>query len=721
MSILREYRDGEMDKLRSLKYGDSNTKDPYVQKEEGFEYNQINARTTDLDRFTKLLKDKPGLKFQGNQALLQQVDTAKDLKKAARKPGGGFNFKGLLKEVGKKALSTAAGNVGTTASILAQIPVNGTGTHFIKGMVPNGYLRAGGNAGGLAGFLGDLGIGGGVNGAAAAINGDTIPTNVEDTTDERIAGTTLGLESDNTFLNFGAPDFVDGIPIPTVDNIKDKLTAELAPKADDLKNFLKPGEGNTNQDLPINVEDKVGSKIDGSGLGFQGETPEYLQPGQGNTNQQVPIEIEDKSQEKLDNSDFGYNGEEPTAYLKPGEGNTNQEVPIDVEDTSDEKIETSTLGPAEPTTHLKKLGGDEPLLGHAIVQSVQKTRETDPTRKAKIVFDNLNQRPITQFQVTEEQDAALRDKPSVHSMDEIYKYQLSDGKSYLQSPLYIQSKYGLGDHGNRTNSGPDLVNKAVEQATQEALGKDLIPFYIHVIKGTSNESDTFIQFRAMLDSFDDSYTGNWSGTKYVGRAEEFYTYSGFSRSISLSFKLAAFSRAELTPLYKKLNRLVGTTAPTYNAFGSFMRGTVVSMKVGDYLDNTKGVINSVNVSWQTNYPWEIDAENLDNQKLPHILDISIDFTPIHEFNVKTDINLDDEVYIGRKGLPETTDPDPAPEPSGETFEFYSSGGTYTIDKATNKVVAVNGQPTDYVNGGFAYKANGQQAVITRVNGVDSEL
>ena len=103
------------------------------------------------------------------------------------------------------------------------------------------------------------------------------------------------------------------------------------------------------------------------------------------------------------------------------------------------------------------------------------------------------------------------------------------------------------------------------------------------------------------------------------------------------------------------------------------------------------------------------------------MDVSISFTPIHDFNVKTDIDLNEEVYIGRKGLPETTDPEPQETPSGETYEYYSSQGTYTINKDTNKVVAVNGQPTNYVNGGFAYKENSQQAVVTRVNGKDSEL
>ena len=56
------------------------------------------------------------------------------------------------------------------------------------------------------------------------------------------------------------------------------------------------------------------------------------------------------------------------------------------------------------------------------------------------------------------------------------------------------------------------------------------------------------------------------------------------------------------PLYRKMVLLASTTAPTYGD-GSFMKGTIVKMTVGDYIYNTYGIIESVNYSWQTEYPW----------------------------------------------------------------------------------------------------------------------
>jgi len=215
---------------------------------------------------------------------------------------------------------------------------------------------------------------------------------------------------------------------------------------------------------------------------------------------------------------------------------------------------------------------------------------------------------------------------------------------------------------------------------------------------------------------EDNYTGEWSGTKYIGRAEEFHTYNGFKRDFNFSFKVAAFNKDTLIPLYNKLNYLAGATGPTYSGNGQFMRGTLCSLTIGDYLSNQDGFINKVGLSWDKAYQWEIDVDDNGDPRVPHVLDVSVGFTPIHDFDVKTNLDLTREVYFGPK-KPEAvppTPPPPAPE-KREVEYFYSSVGTYTIDKKTKKVIEVNGQPVNYVNGGFEYKADGRQAQITRVN------
>ena len=203
--------------------------------------------------------------------------------------------------------------------------------------------------------------------------------------------------------------------------------------------------------------------------------------------------------------------------------------------------------------------------------------------------------------------------------------------------------------GNRNLAGPkvdELNMYDVGPQSEEILKADIIPFQFNVF--SPNES-AYIYFRAFLEDFSDDYTGDWSGTKYIGRAEEFYTYQGFKRDISFSFKIAAFSKEELAPLYNKLNYLVGTTAPTYKANGQFMRGTLTAITVGDYLTNQNGFISKVGLKWDKSYPWEIDLYNEGLPRVPHILDVSINFTPIHDFNVKTNINTAaGESYFAKK-------------------------------------------------------------------------
>lgn len=157
--------------LKSLKYGSMpfGGTTPYVTKDinnpptSNITGMQLQKRLDDTSRIAQMLVDKPGLKFLANQALLQQTHTADKLSKASN--------------IGKQALSIVKNTVVDTAKValstLAQVPVNGTGTHFLQGFRTNTYLQpAGGNTrSGFAQFFGA----GGVEGAPYALKGENIP------------------------------------------------------------------------------------------------------------------------------------------------------------------------------------------------------------------------------------------------------------------------------------------------------------------------------------------------------------------------------------------------------------------------------------------------------------------------------------------------------------------------------------------------------------------
>lgn len=181
----------------------------------------------------------------------------------------------------------------------------------------------------------------------------------------------------------------------------------------------------------------------------------------------------------------------------------------------------------------------------------------------------------------------------------------------------------------------------VAQDSQQDVN-DLVKFRIAVKNPDGSSTKTFIHFRAFLDSISDTYNSEWTSHKYVGRGENFYTYGGFDRKVSLSWTVYAQSKEELIPMYKKLNYLASSLAPDYTA-GSFMRGVLVELTIGGYLYNQPGFITSFTYELSEQSTWEIGIDNQgftdvvnrgdDSMKeLPHMIKVSgFQFTPIHTF------------------------------------------------------------------------------------------
>jgi hypothetical protein len=223
---------------------------------------------------------------------------------------------------------------------------------------------------------------------------------------------------------------------------------------------------------------------------------------------------------------------------------------------------------------------------------------------------------------------------------------------------------GAGARGNRKNyqvgkiisgrvAGPvDLINAVpiYQGATpsNNDLLKDMIDFRIGIYD--NNTIGQFVDkvqqpiklnwmhFRVLLDEYSDSYGADWKAISYMGRAENFYKYDSFKRDISIGFTVAAQSKQELLPIYKKLNYLASSLAPSYSDNG-FIRGNLSQITLGNWLFEQPGFISSVDLSIPDDSPWEInlpvdgDKNNLDPnvKQVPHMVNVKIKFTPIHRF------------------------------------------------------------------------------------------
>ena len=155
----------------------------------------------------------------------------------------------------------------------------------------------------------------------------------------------------------------------------------------------------------------------------------------------------------------------------------------------------------------------------------------------------------------------------------------------------------------------------------------------------------------------------------MGRGENFYKYNGFERDISLSFDVLVGSRIELFPTYQKLNYLASIMAPDYSE-GGFMRGNIVQLTVGDYLNDVYGVIGGFNFDIPNESTWDIarnDDGSVDENsaELPTLINVnSFSFKPIHNFVPRTvkNFNVPESNFITLGSDYKGYKPTPAPTP-----------------------------------------------------------
>jgi hypothetical protein len=176
--------------------------------------------------------------------------------------------------------------------------------------------------------------------------------------------------------------------------------------------------------------------------------------------------------------------------------------------------------------------------------------------------------------------------------------------------------------------------------TDESL-KDIIEFSIAILnnddqntRGSTTDYSyrKYMHFRAFIDNISDSYDAEWNAISYMGRGEKFYKYGGFDRKMSLGFTVVAQSKNELNAMYDKLNFLASSLAPEYldSLTSGYMCGNMAYITLGDYINDQPGIITSLTYDIPEESPWEINREDTLRQ-LPHMIKVSINFTPIHKF------------------------------------------------------------------------------------------
>ena len=306
------------------------------------------------------------------------------------------------------------------------------------------------------------------------------------------------------------------------------------------------------------------------------------------------------------------------------------------------------------------------------------------------------------------------------------------GKDSVQSRDYTDgdinkiTRVGIGDPGSRpeaarinTNTvyevGQDRVNMSdvVLDTDKARFGddkRDLVKFAFEIIDNDDIKLVNAIHFRAFLTGYTDTHNADWSSKRYSGRGENFYRYGGFDRQLNMSFTVAALSKAELIPMYQKLNYLASVCAPDYSSDG-YMRGNLISLTVGGWCYEQLGVLMGINYTVPNDSPWDIGRDlsgevNKNVKQLPQRVQVSgFQFKPIHNFVPK--INAID--FAGGGTTPTSDVNDFGGNLNLDNGNFLQSFGAeqyislansstkVTVDEETQESTSVNSVNNNYGN------------------------
>jgi len=193
-------------------------------------------------------------------------------------------------------------------------------------------------------------------------------------------------------------------------------------------------------------------------------------------------------------------------------------------------------------------------------------------------------------------------------------------------------------------------NPMAQQTLEDAYGqagrdiledtKNGMPFYFKDMR-----TNAYIFFRAYLEGLSENISPSYNSTQYIGRSEPVYTYSQSERELSMTLKLFAQTREELSNIYKKMNRLTSLCYPEYFkdegiSYGNRMKAPLTKLRIGEMFgksnDELMGYVKSLSYSIDQASPWE--TEN--GARVPKFVIATIGYQVIHS----TVPNLETKFY-----------------------------------------------------------------------------
>jgi hypothetical protein len=167
---------------------------------------------------------------------------------------------------------------------------------------------------------------------------------------------------------------------------------------------------------------------------------------------------------------------------------------------------------------------------------------------------------------------------------------------------------------------------AFNRTNDRVLDNDEIVVLFNPINPFSGKKERPLKFLSYITNYSENYDSDWGDVKYVGRAESFYIFKGFKKTISLGLHVPCFNSDELVENHDKLLTLGGKSlayslAGQYNE-QSLLGGVIINLTVGRYLIDSPGIITSLKFDIVDGSSWDLDYA------YAHMLKIDLGFTVI---------------------------------------------------------------------------------------------
>ena len=172
-------------------------------------------------------------------------------------------------------------------------------------------------------------------------------------------------------------------------------------------------------------------------------------------------------------------------------------------------------------------------------------------------------------------------------------------------------------------NGYELANK-FKRTNDTDVNDDTLALQFRPLNPFTGNPFTTLKFLGYITEYSENYDSNWNSVKYVGRAENFYIFNEFKRTVDVGFNIPCFNRQELRDKHCALSELASTLAGKYDENG-LLGGIITVLKLGQYVDGQPGIINNLRFSPIQDSSWDLD------EGLAFYIKVSFGFTVIHNY------------------------------------------------------------------------------------------